>query len=126
MYAIIDAMRLLRLVALLPSVCGRAVSAIPVRTVLATSSSRYFSDEGDVRGQHQHREGASERDEEARNRARRLSLATGSAVAALGAAYVLYNNQFKLKAQAEVSADLNVDMTSFTSDFYKWPLHRLA
>ena len=79
-----------RLGALLPALCGRAV---PFRAVLASSRCRYFSDEGDVRGQQ--REGA-------RSRARRLSLATGAAVAAVGGSYILYNNHFKLKAQEEV------------------------
>ena len=90
---------LTRIVTLLPHVCGQA---FPVRAVLASSSCRLFSDEGDARAHRQYQEGAREQDGEARNRARRVSLATGSAVAALGAAYILYNNQFKLKAQGEV------------------------
>ena len=83
--------------AVLPAVCRRAV---PLRAVLADASCRCFSYDGDARGQHQ--EGAREQDREAKSRTRRLSLATGSAVAALGASYILYNNHFKLKAQGEV------------------------
>ena len=88
---------LTRIVAVLPAVCRRTV---PLRALLATSTCRVFSDDGDARGQHQ--EGAREQDGEAKSRVRRLSLATGSAVAALGASYILYNNHFKLKAQGEV------------------------
>lgn len=90
--------RLTRVVAVLPAVCRRTVS---LRAVLAASSCRCFSDDSGARGQHQ--EGARQQDGEAKSRARRLSLATGSAVAALGASYILYNNHFKLKAQGEVS-----------------------
>ena len=53
-----------------------------------------------MRGQQQ--EGARKQDREARSRARWLCLATGTAVAALGWPYILYNNHFKLKAQEEV------------------------
>ena len=87
----------IKAVALLPAVCGRS---FPARAVLATSRYRFFSDEGVARRLDW--EGARQRDGEARSRARRLSVATGSAVAALGASYILYNNHFKLKAQGEV------------------------
>ena len=89
--------RLPRVVTLLPALCGRAV---PFRAVLASSRCRYFTEEGDVRGQQQ--EDTRDQGSEARSRARRLSLATGAAVAALGGSYILYNNHFKLKAQEEV------------------------
>ena len=89
--------RLPRLVAFIPALCGRSV---PFRAVLASSRCRYFTDEGNAKGQQQ--EGAREADSETRSRARRLSLATGAAVAALGGSYILYNNRFKLKAQEEV------------------------
>ena len=89
--------RLPRVVAFIPALCGRAV---PFRAVLVSSRCRYFTDEGNSKGQQQ--EGAREQDSEARSRARRLSLAMGAAVAALGGSYILYNNHFKLKAQEEV------------------------
>lgn len=101
---------LTRVVTLVPAVCRRPVS---LRAVLVTSSCRCFSDDGDARGQHQ--EGAREQDGEAKSRTRRLSLATGSAVAALGASYILYNNHFKLKAQGEVrgGVDRANELTNF-------------
>ena len=89
--------RLPRVVTLLPALCGRTV---PFRAVLAFSRCRNFTEGGDVKGQQQ--EGAREQEREARSRARRLSLATSAAVAALGGSYILYNNHFKLKAQEEV------------------------
>ena len=82
--------RLPRVVAFIPALCGRAV---PFRAVIVSSRCRYFTDEGNAKGQ---------QDSETRSRARRLSLATGAAVAALGGSYILYNNHFKLKAQEEV------------------------
>ena len=101
-----------RLVAAFPVVCRRALY---LRAVLATSSCRPFSDEVNERGQHQD-SGRGEGGEDAKSRARRMSLATGSAVAALGASYILYHNHFKLKAQEEVNVLHVMAYIDFWSD----------
>ena len=82
-------------VAAFPTACRRALH---LRAALTTLSYRRFSNGTNGSGQRQ--EGG---EEDAKSRARRMSLATGSAVAALGASYILYHNHFKLKAQEEVS-----------------------
>ena len=86
---------LARVIAAFPAVCRRVLH---LRAVLTTPSYREFSNGSN--GSEQRQEGG---EEDAKNRARRMSLATGSAVAALGASYILYHNHFKLKAQEEVS-----------------------